>query len=462
MDFSSSIDNADLHPRDGPQPPQPHAPTPDAAVLGASPWQDYPTTGAPPMIGRALTLDQFRAYLAAYQFGSLAPDRTVLHHTVIPTISSWRGLATMRGMQRYYRDLGWSSAPHIYIGPEAHEHIWLFTPMSRIGIHAGTGNGSVREKWYSIGVEMVGLYDQVAPSGTIWETTRAVLALLCQRFERAPAETLPWGVPNRPAVAFHRHFPTKKSCPGWAVTEGFALGGVEAALQELHARTAYTEHSPIMADWHGDAAQLAQTFAARCRAAGSPYATEAARPLETVIVPAYIATARAVGIDPVVALAQCGHETGWLTSALSQRRDRNGNDLRNPAGLGVSGEESHVPRAGFAWDADRQMYRRALGFPDWQAAIRSHIGRLLAYCLADREATHTQRTLIDEALARRPLRPVVRGSASTLAHLGAARNPANAEALAAGVPSREWPVQGWAFEGWDYGERLAAAANSLR
>jgi len=431
-------------------------------VLGASPWSDYSTIGTPPMIGRALTLDQFRDYLAGYQFGSLAPDRAVLHHTVIPTISSWRGLATMQAMQRHYRDLGWSSAPHIYVGPEAQENIWLFTPLSRIGIHAGTGNGGVRDGWYSIGVEMVGHYDRVAPGGTIWETTRAVLALLCRRFGRAPTDLLRWDNRPCPTIAFHRHFPTKKSCPGWAVSEGFVLGGVEAALQQLHARVAYTEYSSIMADWHGDAAQLAHAFAARCRVAGSPYALEVARPIETVIVPAYIATARAVGIDPIVALAQCGHETGWLTSALSQRRDRDGNDLRNPAGLGVSGEEANAPRAGFAWDADQSIYRRALGFPDWQAAIRSHIGRLLAYCLTDREATHVQRVYIDEALARRPLRPVVRGSVSTLAHLGAARNPANAAALAAGVSSREWSVQGWAFEGWDYGERLAAAAQSLR
>lgn len=166
-------------------------------------------TGTPPMIGRCLSIEEWRAYVAGYQFGSLRPTKVVLHHTWRPTIAQWRGLATMRGMQRYYAGKGWTSAPHIYVGPDG---IWLFTPMKDIGIHAGAGNGSLRAGWYSIGVEMVGDYDRERPSGAIWDATKAVLGGLAARLGRDIATLL----------AFHRDY-SPKSCPGWAVTKRWVL-----------------------------------------------------------------------------------------------------------------------------------------------------------------------------------------------------------------------------------------------
>jgi hypothetical protein len=106
---------------------------------------------------RRLSLDGWASYIAAYQFPWRLPSRIVLHHTWKPTEASWAGYATMRAMQRYYAGLGWTSAPHIYAAPDG---IWLATPLGRIGIHAGTGNGSVAQGWYSIGLEMVGDFDQ--------------------------------------------------------------------------------------------------------------------------------------------------------------------------------------------------------------------------------------------------------------------------------------------------------------
>ena len=93
-----------------------------------------PTTGTPPMIGRQLTIAQWLAYVAGYDFGPVAPSRLVLHHTFVPTVAQWSGLRSMQSMQRFYAGKGWTAAPHIYAAPDG---IWLFTPMHDVGIHAG-------------------------------------------------------------------------------------------------------------------------------------------------------------------------------------------------------------------------------------------------------------------------------------------------------------------------------------
>lgn len=170
------------------------------------------------MIGRSLSVSEWNDYIAQYDFGPVAPSRLVLHHTFIPNLSQWRGLASMRGMQDYYRQLGWSAAPHIYVAPDG---IWLFTPMSQVGIHAGSGNSGVTNGvwWYSIGLEMVGHYDAVRPSGKVWEYARVVMSSISKRLKIAP----------RQLISFHRDYPDAfKSCPGWAVTHDWVWGEVEA------------------------------------------------------------------------------------------------------------------------------------------------------------------------------------------------------------------------------------------
>lgn len=178
---------------------------------------DYQATGSPPFINVGLSLDEWKAYVATYNFGSIPPSRVVLHHTWRPTVAEWRGLASMKGMQTYYRGLGWSAAPHIYVGPDK---IWLATPMREVGIHAGTGNSGNWNsgKWsYSIGLEMVGNYDAARPSGAVWDYARAVMGELSKRLGIAP----------RQLIYFHRDFSTK-SCPGWAVTKDWVFGEVES------------------------------------------------------------------------------------------------------------------------------------------------------------------------------------------------------------------------------------------
>jgi hypothetical protein len=87
-------------------------------------------------------------------------------------------------------------------------------------------------------------------------------------------------------------------------------------------------------------------------------------------------------------------ETGNLTSRWSQP------PRRNPAGIGVTGE----PGVG-------------ISFPSWDAAVRAHVGRLLACAIAKGKGNAVQRALIKEALEVRPLPNNRRGCAPTLAGL---------------------------------------------
>ncbi len=112
------------------------------------------------------------------------------------------------------------------------------------------------------------------------------------------------------------------------------------------------------------------------------------------IVSNYYQTATAVGLDPLLVVAQMAEETGHLTSFWSQR------PRRNLAGIGVTGK----PGVG-------------LSFPDLKTAVRAHTGRLLAYSLPIGTGSQAQIQLIKEALAFRPLPDALRGAAPTLHEL---------------------------------------------
>jgi Putative peptidoglycan binding domain/Mannosyl-glycoprotein endo-beta-N-acetylglucosaminidase len=112
------------------------------------------------------------------------------------------------------------------------------------------------------------------------------------------------------------------------------------------------------------------------------------------IVDLYEKTASAVGLDPLLVVAQMILETGNLSSEWSQP------PRRNPAGIGVTGRPGE-----------------GVSFPSWRAAVRAHVGRLLAYGVSKGGETAVQLRLIDEALRWRPLPDRLRGSAPTLGGL---------------------------------------------
>jgi N-acetylmuramoyl-L-alanine amidase CwlA len=178
----------------------------------------------PHIVGKRLSLNEFRVYLATYDFGSIPPDRVVLHHTWRPTAEQWRGKLSVESMRVFYGAKGWTAGPHLFVAPDG---VWLFTPMCDVGIHAGLGNAN-REflasgyrnfkklYWYSIGIEMVGNYEAVRPSGLIWEQTKSIITGLLQRFGKTPEQ----------ALFFHRDYTNQKSCPGKAVTKPWVLSEV--------------------------------------------------------------------------------------------------------------------------------------------------------------------------------------------------------------------------------------------
>ena len=219
------------------------------------------------MIGQRLTIEAWQTYIQSYSWGETRPTRLVLHHTYRPSEAQWQGLRSMRGMQRFYRQKGWSAAPHIYAAPDG---IWLFTPLRDVGVHAGTGNGSRRAGWYSIGLEMVGDFDKQLPAGAVWDNALAVIGGLSQVLGIAP----------RKLISFHRDYTNKKSCPGnavkpewvWAEAERWLAGhaGPEAppppdppGLPEALTTLSYAQRSAgYRADWAFHRAAVGQHLGA--------------------------------------------------------------------------------------------------------------------------------------------------------------------------------------------------------
>ncbi|NJM08972.1 glucosaminidase domain-containing protein [Candidatus Gracilibacteria bacterium] len=146
----------------------------------------------------------------------------------------------------------------------------------------------------------------------------------------------------------------------------------------------------------------------------------------------------AAGIDWFLAIAQCAHETGSLTSWWSQR------PRRNPAGLGVTGKTlPGTPDSppGVAWAWDGLQWREGLSFETWNDhGVPAHLGRLLAYALRDDQATDYQRQLITYALDLRPLPEHYRGVAPTIV----------------GLNGR------WAYPGTTYGQSIVDLRNRMR
>jgi hypothetical protein len=115
------------------------------------------------------------------------------------------------------------------------------------------------------------------------------------------------------------------------------------------------------------------------------------------IVDLYFRLSTAGGLDPLVPVAQMVLETNNLKSDWSRP------PFRNLAGIGVTSSDSDpddVPR-----------------FRTWKAAVRAHVGRLMAYAVPPGQETSAQAELIAAALAARPLAPSVRGNVTRVGGL---------------------------------------------
>lgn len=179
-----------------------------------------PAIKEPPMQidGRVMAPEEFAAYVEELVFPEPLPNRIFLHHTWKPTVESWRGRSTILAMKAYYEKQlwwdtqgrlheGWTAGPHLFVAPDG---IWLFSDLRFDGVGVYGNNYRTRH------LEMVGDYDQIAPSGAVLDYTVAALGILNHRLGLDPRK-----------LAFHRDFSTK-SCPGWAVRKEWIIPQIEA------------------------------------------------------------------------------------------------------------------------------------------------------------------------------------------------------------------------------------------
>jgi len=150
------------------------------------------------IINRCLSKKEFAEYIRKKKV-TRKIDKIVLHHTW-DTIEQWRREeVSCDYYKKMYKGKGWKAGPHIFVAPEG---IWLFTDINIQGRHANQGNKG------SIGIEMVGRYDEKLPSGKILENTRAVLKVLLKKFDLLPKD-----------IHFHREYNPQKSCPGKVINK---------------------------------------------------------------------------------------------------------------------------------------------------------------------------------------------------------------------------------------------------
>jgi hypothetical protein len=223
-------------------------------------------------IGRALTLEEFAAYVRAYNFGAIKPDSVCFHHTAVPG-SSWadgnstlvdnwdsgeagmtldqiveKRLGRLAAARNYYRDtLRWSAGPHLFVD---NLRIYLFTEMKDIGIHAKWGNSfhdATGRLHYSIGIEVVGDYTRVQWPIAVQRMVGGAVAILQKGLGTFALEYLyptPESKPGRATKVvggetveycphperlrwgglFSHRDTNKSACPGNAITEPFYVG----------------------------------------------------------------------------------------------------------------------------------------------------------------------------------------------------------------------------------------------
>jgi len=134
------------------------------------------------ILNKKLTPENFRKYIKEMKipFWHRRIDKLVFHHTS-SAVEIWQGSASMLHYWNLYCSRGWKNGPHIFIAPDA---IWLFTPISKQGRHAGP----VGDKG-SIGIEIVGRYTIHPPRDEdLCANIALVTYILMKKFNIKPNE----------------------------------------------------------------------------------------------------------------------------------------------------------------------------------------------------------------------------------------------------------------------------------
>ena len=146
-----------------------------------------------------------REHLAQYD-PSIASWCTgiVVHHTVKPDTTEWRGMRSMQAMKAYYTQLGWSAGPHLYLACHSlnasTNGIWQLTALNERGVHAAGANNST---W---GIEVVGNFD-AKPWSAIQQALVYDVIEILMRWRGITSV-------NINTLKGHREVPSSKTCPG--------------------------------------------------------------------------------------------------------------------------------------------------------------------------------------------------------------------------------------------------------
>lgn len=151
-------------------------------------------------INTQFSLQSFTDYLAGLPLPAWHPIGSTYHNTYRPTEAQWRGKASMDSMQADYIGKGWTSGPCCYLALHspnpADDGIWVMTPPSSPGTHAGECNPK------RFGIEVVGDFQSKAPAADQQQLLIDTVAALHR-----------WATIG-PDLNAHRDCMTDRTCPG--------------------------------------------------------------------------------------------------------------------------------------------------------------------------------------------------------------------------------------------------------
>lgn len=182
------------------------------------------------IVGKSFAPDEFESYVRSLTLGIWRPRFVVVHNTAVPDRKTWDGWQTRnppltdvkwgRNLESYYKGLGWSGCPHVFVTPGG---ILAMNPLTMSGTHSPAWNS------ISWGVETVGDFDKDAFSGSVRDNLIAALAIL---HAGAGIPLLPYERGVR-GLHFHKEDPltTHKSCPGKKMSKPELIEAVQAEIE---------------------------------------------------------------------------------------------------------------------------------------------------------------------------------------------------------------------------------------
>lgn len=168
------------------------------------------------IVGRNLSPEDFRQYVAGLNWDGWRPEFIVLHNTQDPSLRDRPDGLTYQhilDLESFFRDeQGWSGGPHLFVDDR---QIWVFTPLTVPGVHSPSWNA------VAVGVEMLGDYDsEEFDSGRgalVRDNAVAAISILSAKLGLDP-ETM----------RLHREDPkTDHHCPGDNVDKAAFIAAVK-------------------------------------------------------------------------------------------------------------------------------------------------------------------------------------------------------------------------------------------